>query len=519
MSSKCYDNTKSVECDGCSKTIKGKNEVYHCLNENEKQHEEGYDLCKKCAIPQSTENECICGSKLALIAAKDCYGDSDSIECDECHKTIKGKKKVYHCNNKKTKKHEDGYDLCTKCVLSSNPSNKTKSNTLRANRNELLVSGYIREIQSMLNDKDKIIPMEIHGICYQFYLPSIVTGIYLYDYSASPSKRHQFAVLNMDIKKCTMIQPQKVKKPNAFTWTKAFCHISNMGKFNGILTCIYDTTQHQNNQSHSGPALRYESFPYLLQYKPSYTDNTVDIEQVYKSKKSIPCLPRQWLLCGTNGDNVVYEYNGKLFQHKFANKFCDFVEMKQKKQKFRLKNTTRRAQWLNMTYLAANNCIFSASNWGSGPVKLKKYKKPTLQKYNIQSGLFDIKRKKWIDIQSLQGEIVWNATNFQSVCCYGGSHSMFMATSIRRTVQYDLSKNQWIDILEDPKFYATKHSVLWLENEQTLNIMNQLQSNPIIKTLTWNVVDLRENTKRCMPRTEPIDGIPDFSAKNITVFQ
>eukprot|EP01084_Bolivina_argentea_P051349 94458_1 len=66
-----------------------------------------------------TPNKCICGAKLILKQAQNCYEDSKEIECDKCSKTIKGNTKVYHCINKETTKHTQKYDLCANCALPS----------------------------------------------------------------------------------------------------------------------------------------------------------------------------------------------------------------------------------------------------------------------------------------------------------------------------------------------------------------------------------------------------------------
>jgi len=48
-----YKNGCSVECDGCKKSIKGKEEmVYHCVDAKNWQHKSGYDLCLECGDKQ-----------------------------------------------------------------------------------------------------------------------------------------------------------------------------------------------------------------------------------------------------------------------------------------------------------------------------------------------------------------------------------------------------------------------------------------------------------------------------------
>ena len=59
---------------------------------------------------------CICGEKFKVNKAKDCYGGG-GVLCDGCGKSIANDKLVYHCPNEKTKKHENGYDLCRLCAL------------------------------------------------------------------------------------------------------------------------------------------------------------------------------------------------------------------------------------------------------------------------------------------------------------------------------------------------------------------------------------------------------------------
>eukprot|EP01084_Bolivina_argentea_P093553 168249_1 len=99
----------------------------------------------KSNMNNNTSPKCICGTKLILKKAQSCYDDAKEIECDSCGETIKGNTKVYHCKNKETSRHEEGYDLCKKCALPTalntdgfdsfifetlNNTNKNKSNLI-----------------------------------------------------------------------------------------------------------------------------------------------------------------------------------------------------------------------------------------------------------------------------------------------------------------------------------------------------------------------------------------------------
>eukprot|EP01084_Bolivina_argentea_P093552 168248_1 len=156
----------------------------------------------KSNMNNNTSPKCICGTKLILKKAQSCYDDAKEIECDSCGETIKGNTKVYHCKNKETSRHEEGYDLCKKCALPTalntdgfdsfifetlNNTNKNKSNLiispfsilvamticmLGSDKNtlkEMLNVLYCnRKDKSLTFNNSKIITKEIITLCQYF---------------------------------------------------------------------------------------------------------------------------------------------------------------------------------------------------------------------------------------------------------------------------------------------------------------------------------------------------------------
>ena len=65
-------------------------------------------------VADRTHPVCICGKDMVKCRAKDAYGGT-SICCDICEATIHGIQTVYHCMDKKSFTHNQGYDLCINC--------------------------------------------------------------------------------------------------------------------------------------------------------------------------------------------------------------------------------------------------------------------------------------------------------------------------------------------------------------------------------------------------------------------
>ena len=151
-------------CSGCHLKTYGKDEVYFCERGGYyKFHKYGYLLCIKChdnwQIIHSQNDAkilnktpiCVCGQKLRIEKAKDCY-QSPGCSCDKCLKPMIGDEPVYHCDGNQDDCH-NGFDLCTDCV---NILSKTSVFDSKPN-NFLMVKS---------NDYDK---REVFGIIKRYY--------------------------------------------------------------------------------------------------------------------------------------------------------------------------------------------------------------------------------------------------------------------------------------------------------------------------------------------------------------
>eukprot|EP01084_Bolivina_argentea_P171539 297196_1 len=71
---------------------------------------------------------CICGKPFQEINEQNCYS-GQGVACDLCGNSIKKNGIVYHCPDGKSKVHEGGYDLCTKCATKEIISMSQQMNT------------------------------------------------------------------------------------------------------------------------------------------------------------------------------------------------------------------------------------------------------------------------------------------------------------------------------------------------------------------------------------------------------
>eukprot|EP01083_Nonionella_stella_P158996 518115_1 len=70
--------------------------------------------------------DCICGTKMDCIIAKNAYNKCNTVYCDECSCQLFNEM-VYHCpKNKDPVHHQNGYDLCGKCSHKKVENDKLK---------------------------------------------------------------------------------------------------------------------------------------------------------------------------------------------------------------------------------------------------------------------------------------------------------------------------------------------------------------------------------------------------------
>merc|ERR1711933_182813 len=71
--------------------------------------------------------DCICGTKMALVRAKDAYKRCNTVYCDICGEQFL-ESKVWHCPlGYDAKRHANGYDVCTKCASKKKVDAKEES--------------------------------------------------------------------------------------------------------------------------------------------------------------------------------------------------------------------------------------------------------------------------------------------------------------------------------------------------------------------------------------------------------
>eukprot|EP00481_Brizalina_sp_1-RS-2013_P000770 TRINITY_DN1916_c0_g1_i1.p1 TRINITY_DN1916_c0_g1~~TRINITY_DN1916_c0_g1_i1.p1 ORF type:complete len:168 (-),score=52.52 TRINITY_DN1916_c0_g1_i1:271-774(-) len=92
------------------------------INNNEQVNEQKEDI----DVYDEIIVDCICGSKMDCIIAKNAYSKCNTIYCDVCEIQLFNEM-VYHCpKNKDANFHKNGYDLCQKCANQKVENDKQK---------------------------------------------------------------------------------------------------------------------------------------------------------------------------------------------------------------------------------------------------------------------------------------------------------------------------------------------------------------------------------------------------------
>eukprot|EP01084_Bolivina_argentea_P223982 378847_1 len=374
-------------------------------------------------------------------------------------------------------------------------------------RRELLVSGYIREIQAVLLN-DKTIPDSIYELCFLFH--SLEINI-LFKKGIGYASDITIGVIDMGTKKTSIIHAKKLDLKDSI---QPICHIPNISKGNQTFDAIFGATT--------------ELKPYLLLYEPN-NNSDITVKYEYISKKSIKCEPQQFLYCNEQ-NGVIYEHKGKLYQLQLKDIKSDsdlydaqFKEIKQYKQKFRHKyddGKLRRVknvklEYLNMTYLKNKDSIFGIKCMNG---RRCKDRIATITERSVECGMFNINSGKWVDIPSYKYTKSHNDSRFHCLTCCDNNindNSVYMLTTIADTARYDFSKNKWILLknkapkkMEIDWIYANS-GILWLEDKNILFCLLGSTGWDSSKCRLYSI-DLRVKKKKwisCDKKQKILDGV------------
>merc|ERR1712048_1364485 len=100
--------------------------------------------------------DCICGTKMALVRAKDAYTRCNTVYCDICGEQFL-ESKVWHCPlGYDAKHHANGYDVCTKCA-----SKKKKAAKEESEENEIEIDEDMKsELDSTTSETESAVVVE-----------------------------------------------------------------------------------------------------------------------------------------------------------------------------------------------------------------------------------------------------------------------------------------------------------------------------------------------------------------------
>eukprot|EP01084_Bolivina_argentea_P139400 245233_1 len=338
---------------------------------------------------------------------------------------------------------------------------------------ELLVTGYIHQIQLILENK-QLIPKSIAFLCNQFF--AIKTYIFFKQYVYETHKT-SFGILSDENETYDMI----LKKWNKQEFVSSSCFIPYISHllpnpselkiniknktYHGIFSCI--------DEEHI--------YPSLFLFEPTFDRmNNTDICYEFKSKTFMKSTHgdvlglAQVIFCD-NKYGIMYENAGNLYQLKLKNiKSKSDIEFKQ------LDNdkywnfpsySGRPIQYLNMSYLINKDKIFGVHCfYTEEDIGYDDYE----EERTVKCGIYDLNACKWNDIKSYVYNKEFDDLRFHCRTCYDSkiNESIFMITSAMDTAKYDFNKNQW-DLLCDKDIQCENDTIIWIDanNKQILHML------------------------------------------------
>eukprot|EP01084_Bolivina_argentea_P095311 171379_1 len=425
------------------------------------------------------------------------------------------------CKSKKVSYNGNKNDMINRLLLptvsdANKPKKKKKKNIVTKkqtkkyyDRNELLVAGFVRSIQTLLSN-DQSIPNELFKLCYLFHFTDINIFCKLIISIGQFIYWTEFGSIDIEKQSQSKIALKSLKNRKKNRFVNSLCFIENISHIlpdyltnytkekdlNGIFGCCQIGDYHDKSNA---------LIPSLILYEQNDNHKSMKAKYEFKSETKLKhnslSLPKQFLfICN---DKILYEYNGLFYQLKLKNiqtpnDLSNFKILRQNQQKFTFNCSYQRIQFLDMTYLSNKQSIFCVECYNNDLMKIS-CPKPRFQSHSVLCGLFNINNNDWIDIKSYEYTKSIRKSQFKSATCYDYNKSIFMVTTDADTVRYDFKKNKW-ELLCDKGARAAYHDggILWKDiNDILYNLTpdDGLQQFDLRDQKAWSSCDLISNMK------------------------
>eukprot|EP01084_Bolivina_argentea_P049912 91767_1 len=396
--------------------------------------------------------------------------------------------------------------------MSSSRKYKKQKKTEKHDIYEVIVTGYIRNIQQILQKKQLIIPQEIYQTCYQYYYNAITIF--------AAVSMQQFYLLDMDGKKLSeaihltefgMNSPCYI--PNiSHLLSKSIKGIKSNQFYDGIFGYAYELQKKFKNKNMDFLSLQlkypgqtlYKLFPCLILYKPSVFFHNHKFQYQLKSTKYLPTDNADHLLyCGYR-NGIIYQDNTKLYQLKFQN-----IKSKRKfvfKEIIVNKHNTRKAMpYSSIIYMNKQNKLFAVAI-SDRTVQIGPCMVPSIRKRSVRCGMFDFDNNEWITMPSFTYEKNVNGFYFNCKTCYDDMNDLvYMVTSMGDTAKYDFRKQKW-KLLYDGNIllqhedvhidsFGHSNSILWIDKRHPDMLYSVLPRQKYVANIISMPTGLNERLK------------------------
>eukprot|EP01084_Bolivina_argentea_P013382 25101_1 len=372
------------------------------------------------------------------------------------------------------------------------------------NQNELIVHYYIRQIQTLLKNK-QIIPKIIFDVVLKFYFEAITVFFARYCYE---SKQSEVGVIDLENNRNLTIKLNKLLIGGQLA---KMCHISNINISNNTM---------KTDSKFNGIFGFQKKTPFLLLYSKNHINekNEVMVKNEYVSSESINFRPlhQPQFIINNNEKIIICANNGKFYQLKlenmdYSNNFSKFEEIEQKKQKFILNSPKK---YLNMIYLSNKQSIFAVECYnyddGTEPDLM-----PYLADMTINGGIFNVNTNHWIDVKPFNYKQKTDGIKFNFMLCYHENNEIiYFLTNLGDTISYNLNTNQWSlltkQIFKESTYDRTLYrgnSIFWAENDKLhyLAPSSYIPQNDPFKLYQF---DLKNNEKKWIKCDQNFDHLP-----------
>eukprot|EP01083_Nonionella_stella_P023587 65261_1 len=367
-------------------------------------------------------------------------------------------------------------------VVTAHYKNTKHWNMRNNTHHELLIHGYIRQVQTSLKD-NKVIPDSVSLLIQRFWSLSLYFSFQKWNPDGSTS----FGVLNSNNLEENgalniHLTPNK-KRPHRMA--NSFCFVPQITSY---LSKQFVTKEMSQIPNHNALHAIFGTFhghddsclPVFFLFDTLCDEhNNTQIVAELQSKKPLRSTPMHGMFGVNNtlftdtNHGILYEHQGIIYQLKLQ----DMKSTKQmifnplNSEEIKYCNAWNRVTFLNMCYLEDKDklfgvkCVFEELDRGLYSGK---------EKVEVACGVFDLMDNQWKYVKPYQYNKGCGHARMQCVPCYDSMHdSVFMITGARDTVQYEFVKDKWLTLCDKDVCPGIYDKLLWVD-PMDANILNTI---------------------------------------------